>query len=101
MPAPKTAIELILEAILQANYKPSKDVVLALDVAASEFYMHNEHQYFLASEKKRLTSMQLIEYYQKLCKNYPIVSIEDGLDQNDWESWQTLTKILGDDIQIL
>ena len=95
------AIELILESIYKANYKPGEDIYLALDVAASEFYLSGQKKYFLESENKSLSALQLIEYYQKLCKQYPIVSIEDGLDQNDWESWRLLTKTLGSKVQIV
>ena len=97
----KEALDLIIIAIKNAGYLPGKDVFLALDVAASEFYNVNSNQYFLESEKKQLTSKELIDYYQMLCSEYPIVSIEDGIDQNDWEGWQTLTSKLGDNIQIV
>jgi len=95
------AIELILFAISQANYKPGKDVFLALDVAASEFFLESENKYFLESENKKISSLQLIEYYKNLCTKYPIVSIEDGLDQNDWKSWNKLNQELGQKIQIV
>ena len=95
------AIEFILEAIIKANYKPGKDIFLALDVAASEFYNSENNTYFLESENKTLTASQLIFYYQTLCTKYPIISIEDGLDQNDWDSWKTLTARLGEKIQIV
>ena len=95
------AIELILFAISKANYKPGKDVFLALDVAASEFFLESENKYFLESENKKISSLQLIEYYKKLCTKYPIVSIEDGLDQNDWKSWNKLNQELGQKIQIV
>ena len=95
------ALEFILEAIIQAGYKPGKDIVLALDIAASEFYNTHKGTYYLESENKTLTPLELISYYEKLCAKYPIVSIEDGLDQNDWKSWQVLTTLLGDKIQIV
>ena len=95
------AIEFILEAIIQAKYKPGEDIFLALDVAASEFYNRETKTYFLESENKQLTAVQLINYYQNLCSKYPIISIEDGLDQNDWTSWNTLTAALGDKVQIV
>ena len=95
------AIELILEAIVQANYEPGKEVFIALDVAASEFYLKEENKYFLESEHKKLNSSQLIEYYQNLCNKYPIVSIEDALDQNDWKSWGALNTYLGEKVQIV
>ena len=95
------ALDLILESIEKANYKPGKDVFLALDVAASEFYIKEENKYFLESENKKLSSNELIKYYQKLCNKYPIISIEDGLDQNDWGAWKNLNHLLGDTIQVV
>ena len=95
------AIELILEATVKANYTPGKDISLALDIAASEFYSTPQKNYFLTSENKKLSSLQLIEYYQTLCNQYPIVSIEDGLDQNDWDGWNKLNTLLGNKIQIV
>jgi len=95
------AIELILNAISKANYQPGKDVFIALDVAASEFFLKKENKYFLESENKKLSAVQLIEYYKNLCVKYPIISIEDGLDQNDWESWRKLNHLLGEKVQIV
>ena len=95
------AIELILDATHKAGYISGKDVFLALDVAASEFYCTASKRYNLESEKKELTSLDLIEYYKKLCKKYPIISIEDGLDQNDWNAWKLFNADLGDKIQIV
>jgi len=95
------AIELILEAIVKANYKPKKQILLALDVAASELYDSVNQTYKLTSENKKLSSTELIEYYETLCKQYPIISIEDGLDQNDWKHWKILNKLLGDKVQIV
>ena len=95
------AIELILEAILKANYKPGEEIYLALDVAASEFYIEEKKVYFLASENKHITAEELIVYYKELCAKYPIISIEDGLDQNDWKSWKVLNKSLGNAVQIV
>ena len=95
------AIAFILEAIIKSNYKPGEEIFLALDVAASEFYNKKNKTYFLESENKEFTALQLIDYYQTLCSQYPIVSIEDGLDQNDWKSWHLLNALLGDKIQIV
>ena len=96
------AIELILESIEKANYKPGKEICLSLDVAASELFDRENKLYSLiVGKKKQLTSLELIEYYQNLCKQYPIISIEDGLDQNDWTNWTTLTKVLGKGVQIV
>ena len=95
------AIELILEAVEKSGYKIGKDVDIALDVASSEFYNADSHSYELASENKSLSSDELIEYYAELCSQYPIVSIEDGLDENDWEGWQKLNAALGKKIQLV
>ena len=95
------AIELILEAIEISNYKAGKDVLLGLDVAASEFYNKEKEKYILESEKQELSSIQLIDYYKQLCNKYPILSIEDGLDQNDWKHWKVLNTVLGEKVQIV
>jgi len=95
------ALECIIEAISEAGYSPKKDILLALDVAASEFYDSTSNIYYLESENKRLNSAELIMYYEKLCTDYPIISIEDGLDQNDWEAWSLLNKNLGNKVQIV
>ena len=93
------AVELILQAISSAGYDPGKNIFLALDVAASEFYNSKTKKYTIDS--KDVNALELIDYYKMLCKKYPIVSIEDGLDQNDWDSWKILTTNLGNDIQIV
>ncbi len=95
------AIELILQAIENASYKIEADVCIALDVAASELYNSENNTYNILSEKKSMSSDQLIEYYANLCKQYPIISIEDGLDENDWSGWQNLNLRLGNKIQIV
>ena len=95
------AIEFILQAISRAGYVPGKEVFIALDVAASEFYKKHNKTYILKSEGKKLTAEDMVLYYKNLCKTYPIISIEDGLDQNDWESWTKLTKELGASVQIV
>ena len=95
------ALELILEAIEKAGYKSGKEIMLSLDVAASELYDKKTKEYVFQSERKRLTAFQLIEYYKELCQKYPIISIEDGLDQNDWKHWTVLNHILGDKVQIV
>ena len=95
------AIELILQAIEKTEYKPGKDIFLALDVAASEFYNENTKKYFLEAENKELFSEQLIDYYVEICSQYPIISIEDGLDQNDWDNWNILNNMLGNKVQIV
>ena len=95
------AIELILESVIKTGYKIEDDVEIALDVASSEFYNSNNQRYELISENKSLSSDELIEYYSDLCRQYPIVSIEDGLDENDWEGWQKLNAILGEKVQLV
>lgn len=93
-------IEIILKAIEKAGYKPSDDIGIALDVASSEFFME-EGLYHLKGENKKLTSEELIEYYERLVKKYPILSIEDGLSEDDWKGWELLTKRLGNKVQLV
>ncbi len=105
-PALKTneeALEVILAAIEKAGFKAGrgKDVVLALDPAASELYDEKTKKYNLRKENKQLTGEQMVEFWTKWVNDYPIVSIEDGLAQDDWASWQLMTKQLGDKIQIV
>ena len=91
--------ELIMEAIKKAGYTPGKDVNLAIDVAASEFYENGK--YNLKGEGKILTTDELIKYYESLIEKYPIISIEDPVDENDWEGFQKITKKLGNKIQLV
>ncbi|MDR1782228.1 MAG: phosphopyruvate hydratase [Bacilli bacterium] len=95
------AIQVILEAIKAAGYEPGKDIVLAMDVASSEFYNKDTKKYELAGEQKEMTSTELINFYDELTQKYPIISIEDGLDENDWEGWQELTKKIGHRVQLV
>jgi len=95
------AIELILEAVEKSGPQIGKDVDIAIDVASSGFYNVDSQSYELVSENKSLSSDELIEYYVGLCSQYPIVSIEDGLDENDWEGWQKLNAVLGKKIQLV
>ncbi len=95
------AFETVCEAIRQAGYEPGKDVMLATDVASSEFYNPETQTYDLKSEKKSLTAEKMVAYLEKLCSKYPIISIEDGLDENDWEGWKLLTKKLGGKVQLV
>ena len=95
----KEALELISQAIESAGYKLGKDFKLTLDVAASEFFDPETKTYKF--EGRELTAEQLIEYYEKLCSEFPIVSIEDGLDHNDWDGYVELTKRLGKKVQIV
>ena len=92
-------LEYLLKAIEKAGYKPGEEIAIAMDVASSEIY--KDGKYILASENRELTSAELVEYYENLVAKYPIVSIEDGLDENDWEGWKILTEKLGNKIQLV
>ena len=93
------AIEIILTAIDKAGYKAGEDIYIALDVAASEIF--DENKYILKSERKSLSSDQMISYYKNLINKYPIISIEDGLAENDWDGWTSMNEELGNKIQIV
>ncbi|WP_341266829.1 phosphopyruvate hydratase [Candidatus Phytoplasma fraxini] len=96
------ALQNIIQAITNAGYKPGKDVFLGMDVAASEFYDKDQKKYVLASENNKIfDSESLVAYYEKLVDKYPIISIEDGLDENDWDGWKILTKKLGHKVQLV
>ncbi len=95
------AIELLMEAVEMAGYKNKYEIAIALDVASSELYNKTKNKYELKSENKELTSDEMIEYYIQLCNNYPILSIEDGLDENDWKGWSNLFKSLNDKVQLV
>lgn len=95
------ALQVIMEAIERAGYKPGDDFQLALDVASSEFYDADKQVYQLASENKTLTAEELVSLYEDLAAKYPIVSIEDGLDENDWEGFKIMTEKLGHKIQLV
>ncbi|MBU0764625.1 MAG: phosphopyruvate hydratase [Bacteroidetes bacterium] len=95
------AIEYVLKAIEKAGYKPGEDVWIALDPAASEFYKEDEGVYFLESVNKKLSSEEMVNYWKRWCKKYPILSIEDGLYEDDWTGWANMTKALGNKIQIM
>lgn len=92
------AIQVIITAIEKAGYKPGRDISIALDSAASEFYQ--DGRYILRADNKKLSSEEMVKYYDKLISKYPIVSIEDGLAEDDWDGWQVLTKKLGKKIQL-
>lgn len=92
-------IEVIMEAIAKAGYKAGEQIAIALDVASSEFVC--EGGYRLESENRTLTAEQLVEYYEMLCNKYPIVSIEDGLSEDDWAGWKILTEKLGSKVQLV
>lgn len=91
--------ELIMEAIRKAGYEPGVDVAIAIDVAASEFY--NDGKYELVGEGRSLTTDELIDFYQELVSKYPIISIEDPVDENDWEGFAKITERLGDKVQLV
>jgi enolase len=91
--------ELIMEAIRKAGYEPGKDVCLAIDVAASEFYKDGKHN--LVGEGRSLTTDELIDFYEELVNKYPIISIEDPVDENDWDGFTKVTERLGDKIQLV
>lgn len=95
------AIECILEAVEKAGYKPGDDFVLAMDAASSEWKSGTKGEYLLPKSGRKFTSEELIEHWKQLCEKYPIYSIEDGLDEEDWEGWQQLTKELGDKVQLV
>ncbi len=94
------AFQVIVEAVKAAGYEPGKDVCLGIDAASSEFF--KEGKYVLAAEENpERTSAQLVDFYAEMCEKYPIVSIEDGLDENDWEGWAILTQKLGGKVQLV
>ena len=95
------AIEYILEAVRLAGYEPGKDFVLAMDPASSEWKGAKKGEYLLPKSGQKFTSAELVQHWKKLVDKYPIYSIEDGLDEEDWEGWQLLTKELGDRIQLV
>ena len=93
------AVELIIAGIEKAGYKPGKDIAIALDPAASEFY--EDGKYVMKADNSKLSSEEMVAYYAKLVSKYPIISIEDGLAENDWNGWKILTKQLGGKIQLV
>lgn len=97
--ANEEAVELILEAIQKAGYRPGQDVFLALDPAASEFY--EDGKYVLKKEGRTLSAEEMVEFYAGWVEKYPIISIEDGLAEDDWEGWKLLTDRLGDKVQLV
>ncbi|MCX2747607.1 phosphopyruvate hydratase [Arthrobacter sp. MI7-26] len=97
LPSNRAALDLIQEAIKNAGYTPGKDIALALDVASSEFYKDGAYQF----EGRALSATEMSAYYAELVADYPLVSIEDPLDENDWEGWKTLTDTIGDKVQLV
>jgi enolase len=101
LPGAEAALGAIIEAIEKAGYKPGKDVSVALDVASSELWDKGSKTYKLEGEGKELDSKGLIAFYRKLCEQFPIVSIEDGMAENDWDGWVALTQELGSRVQLV
>jgi enolase len=97
LPSNRAALDLIQEAIKNAGYTPGKDIALALDVASSEFFKDGAYQF----EGKALSATEMSAYYAELVADYPLVSIEDPLDENDWDGWKTLTDTIGDKVQLV
>ncbi|MHA7222265.1 phosphopyruvate hydratase [Arthrobacter sp. RHLT1-20] len=97
LPSNRAALDLIQEAIRNAGYTPGKDIALALDVASSEFFKDGAYQF----EGKSLSAAEMSAYYAELVADYPLVSIEDPLDENDWDGWKILTDAIGDKVQIV
>ena len=96
------ALQVIIEAIKKAGYHPGKDVLIALDAASASFYQKNKKNYLLEAEaQKEKTNLQMIDFYASLVEKYPIISIEDGLDENDWDGWKKLTERLGQKVQLV
>ena len=95
------ALQVIMEAIEKAGYKAGKEIFIALDPAASSFYLTDKKVYNLASEKKKLSSEEMVDYYANLVEKYPITSIEDGMAEDDWDGWKLMTKKLGKKIQLV
>ena len=93
-------VQIIIQAIEKAGYKPGEQISIALDVAASEL-VNEQGKYVLKSENRELTSSELTAYYANMCEKYPIVSIEDGLSEDDWAGWKELTEVLGDKVQLV
>jgi enolase len=96
------AIEVILEAIQQAGYKPGEEIAIALDPATSELYKHGNGRYmFWKSDKQTKTSEEMVKFWADWCRQYPIVSLEDGLAEDDWAGWKMLTDEIGDKVQLV
>jgi len=95
------ALQVIVEAIEKAGYAPDDDFMIALDPAASEFWNKDQRKYALEREGGEYSSEQMVEFYARLCGKYPIISIEDGLDQDDWDGWRILTETLGGKVQLV
>jgi enolase len=101
LPSNRDALEMVLRAVEAAGYAPGKQVYLALDVAASELFRKADGKYILEREGTTLTSQELVELYTQWAREYPIISIEDGLDEDDWEGWSELHRRLGASVQLV
>lgn len=101
LPTHEAVLDTILQAVERAGYKPGQDIVLALDAAASEFYDAKRNVYHFESTGENKTSEQMVAYWEKLTSSYPIVSIEDGLSEDDWNGWKLLTDRIGKKIQLV
>jgi enolase len=101
LPSNRDAIETVLKAVETAGYRPGESVFLALDVAASEFYDRSEGRYVLERDGTTLNSSEMVDLYAEWCREYPIISIEDGLDEDDWEGWTELCRRLGATVQLV
>lgn len=101
LPSNEAALEIILLAIEEAGYQPGKDIFLGLDVASTEFYNESEGLYCLSAENKKLNSSEFVGYLKNLADKYPIISIEDGMSEGDWDGWKKLTEALGDRVQLV
>ncbi|MCA1055411.1 phosphopyruvate hydratase [Rossellomorea aquimaris] len=95
------ALSTIIEAIEKAGYKPGEEVLLAMDVAASEIYNKEDGKYHLSGEGVVRTSAEMVDWYEEMCNKYPIISIEDGLDENDWDGFKLLTERIGNKVQLV
>ncbi|MGG3912577.1 phosphopyruvate hydratase [Bacillus sp. es.034] len=95
------ALSTIIEAIEKAGYKPGEEVLLAMDVAASEIYNKEDGKYHLSGEGVVRTSAEMVDWYEEMCNKYPIISIEDGLDENDWDGFKLLTDRIGNKVQLV
>jgi enolase len=89
-----------MEAIIKAGYDPGEEILLGLDVAASEMYKDNAYQMYKSTKESRSVD-QMVKWYVELCEKYPIISIEDGMAENDWDGWGALTEAIGDEIQLV
>lgn len=96
------AIEVVLKSIERAGFRPGEDIMIGMDAAASEFYLADEQVYhFHKSTGDKLSSSDMVDYWKGWCEKYPIISIEDGLDEDDWSAWQSLTKAVGKNVQLV